>query len=332
MRSLLTLVAMAGFFGTARAEVATVVTAYQYGLTYLPLMVMQDQQLVERKAEELAGLKLKTEWRVFSGPAAINDGILAGSLHFGGVGTSSLVTLWAKTRQKLAIRAVGSLSCMPVQLLTNQARIKSLADFTASDKIALPSVKVGVQAVTLQMAAAQAFGPGQFDRLDALTVGMGHPDAMIAMLAGKAGISGHFASAPYISQELAEGKGRIHSVLKSYEVLGGPASFTLVVASSRWRDENPKVYAAYVAAFEAATALINSRRDEAARIYLKVSGSKESLESIRALLANPDHVFDLTPRAIHKYADFMYQVGTIKEKATTWQDLVHPNLLSRPGS
>ena len=48
--------------------------------------------------------------------------------------------------------------------------MKTIKDFTEKDKIALPAVKVSVQAVTLQMAAEKAFGEGQQDKLDALTV------------------------------------------------------------------------------------------------------------------------------------------------------------------
>lgn len=316
----------------AWAEVSTVVSGYQYGLTYLPLMVMKEQGLVEKHALARSQIKLATEWKVLSGPAPINDGLLAGSLHFGAVGTSSLVTLWAKTKDKLGIKAVGSLSSVPMYLNTNDPAIKTLDDFGAKDKIAVPSIKVSVQAVTLQMAAAQKWGMAAYNRLDHLTVGMAHPEAYVALLSQKPAVSAHFASVPFQSQELSEGKGRIHTVLSSYQVLGGPSSFTLVVASTPFRIQNPKVYEAYVAAFEEATEFIQKNRKEAAELYLKVTGSKESPASLEALLGDPDHLFDLTPRQIQKYADFMYQVGTIKVKATSWQDLVHPNLLSRQGS
>lgn len=316
----------------AQAEVDTVVSGYQYGLTYLPLMVMQEQHLVEKQAQAMQIKDLKTDWKIFSGPAPINDGLLSGSLHFGGVGTPSLVTLWAKTRSSIGIRAVGSLAYMPMYLNTNNDKVKTLEDFGSQDKIAVPSVKVGVQAVTLQMAAAQKFGLKQFDKLDYLTVGMAHPEAFVALLSGKSGISAHFASVPFQSQEIEQGKGKVHTVLKSYDILGGPATFTLVVAAEKFRKANPKVYEAYTRAFEEATKFINGNKKEAADLYLKVSGSKETPASILALLNDPENVFDLTPKQISKYATFMHEVGTIKEQAASWQDLAHPNLAGRPGS
>ncbi len=314
------------------AEKSTVTTGYQYGLTYLPLMIMKEQQLVEKQAMARFQMKLATEWRVLSGPAPINDGLLAGSLDFGAVGTSSLVTLWSKTSDKLGIRAVGSLACIPMYLNTNKPKIRSLEDFSPTDKIAVPSVKVSVQAVTLQMAAAQKWGKDNYNRLDPLTVAMAHPEAYIGLMNAKPSISAHFASVPFQSQELNDGKGKITTVLNSYQILGGPASFTLVVASTPFRTSNPKVYEAYVAAFEEATQFIQTQKLSAAEIYLRVTGSKESLASIEALLNDPDNIFDLTPRQIQKYADFMYEVGTIKTKASSWKDMVHPNLFSRQGT
>ena len=86
-----------------RAEVHTVTTGYQYGLTYLPLMVMHEQHLVEKNAAALKLGPLETDWKIFSGPAPINDGLLSGSLSFGAVGTPSLVMLWDKTRKNFWI-------------------------------------------------------------------------------------------------------------------------------------------------------------------------------------------------------------------------------------
>jgi NitT/TauT family transport system substrate-binding protein len=316
---------------SARAEVKTLVTGYQYGLTYLPLMIMQHRSLVEKNATALGLINLKTDWKVLSGPAPINDGLLTRALHVGAVGTPSLVTLWAKTKDRDPVRAVGSLSCMPMYLNTTNPKIKTVKDFDSQDRIAVPSVKVGVQAVTLQMAAAQALGDEKFAALDPLTVAMAHPEAYVALMSGKS-ITAHFGAAPFQTQELEQGLGKVHTVLKSYDVLGGKSTFTLAVATDSFRKENPLAYKAYVAAFAEATALINADKRTAAEIFLKVSGSKESPESILRILNDSDNEFDLTPRNITKYAAFMHQVGTIKAKPASWRELAHPNLHDRPGT
>ena len=289
-------------------------------------MVMQEHKLIEKH-----GNGLQAQWRVLNGPAPINDGIVAGSLHFGAIGTSSVVMLWAKTRKKLGIRLAGALSSMPMWLNTSDPNIKSIKDFSTKDKIAFPSVKIGVQGVTLQKAAADAFGEANFARLDPLTVGMSHPDAFVALLSGGS-ITAHFAAPPFQQQEIEQGKGKVHTVLKSNDVWGGKAMFTGVVATTRFRKDNPQAYGAFGAALKEASDWINANHDAAAAIYLKVTGSKESLPWIKSLLDDPENSFDLTPYGLAKYAKFMHQNGTIKELAQSWQDLCHENLHALGGS
>src|SRR6185312_3884163 len=110
---------------------------------------------------------------------------------------------------------VGAINSMPLYLNTRNPAVKTLKDFTDKDRIALPAVKVSIQAVTLQMAAEQAFGPGQQNKLDQLTVSMKHPDALAALLSGRSEVTAHFGSAPFQYQELEDK--RAHRVLNSYD-------------------------------------------------------------------------------------------------------------------
>ena len=64
-----------------------------------------------------------------------------------------------------------------LSLNTNRARIKTLADFTPDDKIALPGIKTSLAAVVLQMLVAQRFGQASYAKLDPMTVGLPHPEA-----------------------------------------------------------------------------------------------------------------------------------------------------------
>src|SRR6185295_15959566 len=116
--------------------------------------------------------------------------------------------------------------------------VKTLKDFTDNDRIALPAVKVSIQAVTLQMAAEKFLG--KYDALDKLTVSMAHPDGMAAMMSGKSEITGHFSSAPFQYQQLEDP--RVKRVVNSYEVLGGPATFNTIWTTSAFHDKNPKTY------------------------------------------------------------------------------------------
>src|SRR3989442_13908835 len=94
-RTLLLLLALAA--GAARAEIAEVRCAQQYGLSYLALMLMEDGQLIEKHAKA-QGLELKATWAKLGGPQAMNDALLSGSLEFATGGVPSLITLWSKTK------------------------------------------------------------------------------------------------------------------------------------------------------------------------------------------------------------------------------------------
>ena len=149
-----------------RAELAEINVAQQYGIGYLSLMMMEEQKLIEKHAKA-AGLDVKVNWAKFAGGNVMNDALLSGSLQFASGGVGPLITIWAKTKGNLDVKGVAALDSMPLYLNTRNPNVKSVKDFTEKDRIALPAVKVSVQAVTLQMAAEKAFGEGQHGKLDA---------------------------------------------------------------------------------------------------------------------------------------------------------------------
>jgi NitT/TauT family transport system substrate-binding protein len=313
----------------ARAEVGEIKVAQQYGISYLPLMIMEDQKLIEKHAKT-AGLDITVGWAKFAGGNVMNDALLSNSLQFASGGVGPLVILWARTRGNLDVKAVSAINSMPIYLNTRNPNVKSIRDFTDKDRIALPAVKVSIQAVTLQMAAEKAYGEGQQNRLDPLTVSMSHPDAQTALLSGASEIDAHFSSPPFQYQQLD--KPGIHTVLNSYDVLGGPATFNLVWTTSKFRTENPKIYDAFVKALDEATAIINGDKKAAAETYLRLSRDKDTVQAILAMLNDPAIVYTTTPQNVTKYVDFMLKIGSIKGKPDSWKDLFFPNAHGLPGS
>src|SRR6266478_6195969 len=309
----------------ARAETNEIRAAQQYGLSYLALMLMEDGKLVEKHAKQAGLPELKVTWAKLGGPQAMNDALLSGSLDFGTGGVPSLITLWAKTHGTTnEVKGVGALNSMPVNLVTSNPKVKSIRDFTDQDKIAVTTVKVSTQALLLQMAAAKEFGEQNYAKLDPLTVSLPHPDAMTALLSGGSTITAHFSSPPFQYQEVA--RPGIRTILSNYEILGGPATFNLVWSTSKFRDANPKTYAAFVAAFEEATATINRDKRAAAEVYKRMSGTKESIDELLKMMQDPLVEYTLTPKSIMKTAEFMAKVGTIKDRPATWKDLFFPNV------
>jgi sulfonate transport system substrate-binding protein len=314
----------------AGAEVSELKVARQYGISYLPMMIMEDQKLIEKAAAAAGVPNLEVTWAQFAGGNVMNDALLSNSLDFAAGGVGPFVTLYAKTRGNYNVRAAAALNSMPLYLNSSNPAVKTIKDFTDKDKIALPAVKVSIQAVTLQMAAEQAFGAGQQNKLDRLTVSMSHPDAQIALLSGSSEITGHFTSPPYQFNELA--KPGIHRVLNSYDVLGGPATFNVVWTSGKFHDENPKVYGAFVKALDEAEAIVNNDHKGAAETYLRMTKDKSSVDDIVKMLDDPTMVFTTTPNNMMKYVDFMLKVGAIKSKPDSWKDMFFPNAQNLHGS
>lgn len=318
-----------GAAAAAHAEVSQIAVAREYGISYLPLMIMQDQNLIEKQAAARGVKDLKVDWVKFAGGNVMNEALLSGSLQFASGGVAPMVIAWARTRDNYGIKGVAALNAMPLFLNTDDPNVKTIKDFTDKDKIGLPAVKVSIQAVTLQMAAEKVFGPGQEHKLDSLTVSMSHPDAMAALAAHA--ITAHFGGPPFEYQEL-ELPG-VHTVLNSYDVLGGPASFNLVWTTTKFYKDNPKIYAAYVAALNEAIDEINHDKKAAAEEYLKdTHDDKDSVDFILKMLDDPQIVYTTTPEHVMKYVRFMHKVGTISVLPKSWKDLFFPNVDKLHGS
>jgi len=313
----------------SRAELAEIKVAKQYGISYLPLMLMEDGNLIEKHARA-EGVAVKVTWATFAGGNVMNDALLSNSLQIASGGVGPLVTLWARTRGNLDVRGVGALNSMPLYLVSRDPQVKTVGDLSDRDRIALPAAKISVQALALQMAAEQRFGPGQQYRFDPLTVSMAHPDAMAALLSGQSEVNAHFGSPPYQYQELA--RPGMHLVLNNYDVMGGAVTFNVVWTTARFRSDNPKLYAAFVAALDEAEATINHDKHVAAEAYLRITHDKDSVEDIERMLNDPQTVFTTTPQNVMKYADFMYKIGAIKVRPESWKDLFFSDLHSLPGS
>lgn len=326
----LAVLVMTGATSAVRAEDKEVNFARQYGISYLPLMIMEKDKLIEKHAKAAGLGEITVVWKTLAGGADMNDALLSKSLDFVSGGVAPMVKIWAKTKGNFDVKALCSINSMPLYLNTSNPAVKTIKDFTDKDRIALPAVKVSIQAVTLQMAAAKAFGDADYQKLDHLTVTMAHPDGMTALLSGKSEITSHFTAPPFQYQELE--KQGVHTVVNSYDVLGGPATFNLVWTTSEYVKNNPKTYAAVVAAVEEAITIINKDKKAAAQTYVELAKSKQPVEEILKLMNDPLIQFTTTPLNVMKYAEFMQRVGAIKVKPDSWKDMFFPNVHAQQGS
>ncbi|MFZ2092034.1 MAG: ABC transporter substrate-binding protein, partial [Pseudolabrys sp.] len=60
----------AAFAGTGKAEVNELTVAQQYGVSFLPLMMMEKNKLIEKHAAASGLSGLKVSWAKVAGPAA----------------------------------------------------------------------------------------------------------------------------------------------------------------------------------------------------------------------------------------------------------------------
>jgi NitT/TauT family transport system substrate-binding protein len=319
----------AALFGLpAQAETAKVVL--QYGISYLPLSVMQAQGLWEKRAKEL-DLDLKVDWQNLGNGGALNDAILAGSADIAAGGFAPMMKLWDKTRNNLRVRGIAALNSSPVLLVTNRPDIRRLRDFKPDDRIALSIPKVSYQAIVLQMAAEMEFGPGSFAKLDVQTVSMKHPDAVAALLSPKSPIAAYFGSAPY--QEYVLKRPGISKVLDSFDVFGGPVIFTSVWSAAAFPEKKPVAYKAFLLALGDAMKRIEQDKPGAVDDYIKVTGTAESERALLlSIVEDPKNVYAMEPQASEKFSEFLARTGFIETKPRSWKDYFFPGVYTLGGS
>jgi NitT/TauT family transport system substrate-binding protein len=307
------------FGGTAQAEVSVVNMSKQFGLPYLPMIVIEAQQLIEKNAKAAGLGDVKTTWTQRVGPAAELDALLAGQADFIGPGGTTLATIWDKTAgTPQEVRALIAMQSMPFVLVTRNPNVKTIADFSDADRIAVPTVKISGQAMALQMAAAKLWGFDKYDKVDAYTVTMGHPDAMQSMLTGQT-VNSHFAVAPFNYYELKVPG--IHTVLNSYAT-DGKHTNGIQVTTKTFHDANPKICMAVRASHEEANAFIKREPKAAAQIYLKLTNDKKnSADDLVAMINDPDIDYTTAPANLMKHVEFMHKVGRLKHMPSSWKDL-----------
>lgn len=313
------------------AQAAEIRLARQFSMGYLQLNVMEHQELIEKHAKALGLNDLKVSWFTFNGPTAVNEALISGNIDVGSGGVPGLLVLWSRTKgTPQEVRGISALSSQPFLLNARDAKIKTIKDFTDNDRIAVPAVRSSVQAITLQMAAAKAYGDKEFAKLDPLTVSMSPPDATVALLKGGAQIAAAFSVPPFQYQQLEDSQ--IHTVLNSFDVMGGSHTFTAAWTSAKFRDGNPVLYKALVAALKEATEIVNKDKHAAAALWIEDAKSKLPLDMVGKIVASPQVQWTLVPENTMKYADFMSSVGTLKAKPDSWKDYFFPEIYDLKGS
>jgi NitT/TauT family transport system substrate-binding protein len=320
MLALLLLIAVTAAPSLSRAEVSELkIPLGAGGFGFLPLHMMKKFKLIEKHAAR-ANLSLTVNWSNIGGPSAMNEALLSGSAHFISAGPPAFLTLWDRTRGNLNVKGVVAMSSIPMYLNTRAERLRSIDDIREGEKIAVTAIKVSIPSIIMQMYAKEKYGPSAVFRFDPYTVSMAHPDAVVAILTGKTEIKAHFASQPFHQRELREPG--VHTIMNSNDVMGGDTTFTMISATQKFHDENPKTMAVFIAAFKESLQMIRADQHAAADVLLESMGGRGySVDELVEMLKDPQVKYTILPENVMKYATFMHGIGTLKNQPASISEL-----------
>jgi NitT/TauT family transport system substrate-binding protein len=300
------------------------------GVGFLPLLVMEKNQLIERYAKE-SGIDTHVQWIDIGGPSIVNDALLSGSADFIAAGPPAFIVLWDRTAESAKVMGVAAMTSLPMYLNTRADHMKKLDDVTEKDKIAVTAIKVSIPAIIMQMYAKERYGPSEATRFDRYTVSLTHPDGVVAMLSGSNAVNAHFTSPPFHQRERKDP--HVRTILTSDEVMGGSTTFTMLSTTTKFREQNPRIYAAVLKALGEANRMIVADKHAAAEL-LRTSSAEAgfSAEEMFDSVDDPGVKFTTTPENVMKYADFMAGIGSIKKRPNSWKDMFFPEIHAAPGS
>jgi len=308
----------------------TVNFVQQRGLLYLPVDEMVSGGILQQEATKLGLGRVNATVKTLSGPAPVIDALLSGSADYGTAALPSLLTLWDKTHgTPNEIKAVGTVSNGAMVLYTINPNVKTIADFTEQDRIAVPSVGISFNAMMLEMAAEKIWNDPH--RLDHLTVGLGHSDAVAALSAGygRSTITAHIAVQPFTSRGLK--LPGAHVIADSREVFGGPLTQITLLATKQTKEKNPTLFKAVANALDESIRVANADKRAAAILWKGAQNASENVDELVALLDDPGFEFTAEPHRIAYFAAFLNRIGSMKAKVTDWKELFWETAHNRNG-
>ncbi|MCR5137848.1 MAG: ABC transporter substrate-binding protein [Oscillospiraceae bacterium] len=282
----------------------TINIAYQGGIGYAPIHVMETKNLIEKNYPG----EIKVTFQKLDSGAAINEGIIGGSIQIGCMGVAPAVSGAAAG---IPYKIVSGLCAQSHGLMSNNPEIRTLADIKDTDKIAL--VNTGsIQHILLAMTAEKVLGDAH--ALDNNIQKMSHAEGMAALESGTVQL--HLTSSPFIYQERANE--RYNELTELNEVW--PVGNTFLVAmASESISEDQELFQAVKKAFDEAIRFINEDRKGIVEIESRYLGLEP--EEVEADLNQPECQFSAELKGVQDMADFMYRAGFI-EKEMKAEDLM----------
>lgn len=292
--------------GTEKRKDYKITIAEQFGLAYAPLQVVKELKLLEKN---LPGVEVN--WTQLGNTAAIREAMLANKVDTGFMAIPPFLIGWDKG---MTWKIIGGLSSSPVGLVTYKESVKSIADFTSEDRIAVPQPG-SIQHILLSMACEKEFGDAH--KLDDLLVTLSHPDGMTALLA-KRDITAHFTTPPYLYKEL-ENKG-MHQILDGRDAAGRDFTFIVGACTEKFHNDNPDVYKAFVKSLSEAIAFVNENPEKTSAMLSKIYNIPE--DELVKYLTWEGMEYSQKVKGINTFAEFMKRYGYIAKTPSKASDIV----------
>lgn len=284
---------------TDGGEEKKITIAYQGGIGYAPIHVMEEKDLIEENYDG----EIEVEFVKLDSGAAINEGIIGGTIDIGCMGLGPAISGVAAG---VPYKAISNLCSQSHGLMSNDPAIKSLADITSEDKIAL--VNTGsIQHILLAMAAEKSLGDAH--ALDNNIQAMSHAEGMAALESGTVKL--HLTSSPFIYQERENAA--YNELPEINQVWPSGNSFLLAMASENVVADE-KLNQAVLAAFDQAFEFINN--DKEALADIEVEYLDLDRETVMSYLNEVDCQFFPQLRGADDMAAFMYSAGFITKEVS----------------
>lgn len=272
----------------------TVRLAKQYGMQYATGYIVEKMNLLEKY---LPGATI--EWSSFGGGAAITEALISGHLDVGFMGMPPAVIAIDRGAD---LKIASGVCVPPFDLMVKDDRLKSIADFTPQDKIAIPGIG-STQHILLSIAAREKLNKAR--DFDSNMVAMANPDAYSSLVNGTE-VVGHFTTMPFLELEARQG---FRSILTGKEAYGDAS---IVCVTTKKFHSNPSVYAGLIGALNEAIDLLNKQDPDVLKIVSEVE--KISLDDAKAFLDWPGTNYTANIYGLMGIANYMYEVGYIKNK------------------
>lgn len=295
--------------GLSGQELDTITIGYQPGVGYAPLLLMQQQEVLEEEFPDK-----EFEWQELNSGAAIRDGAISGEIQIAAGGVGPFIVGYGSG---VPWKVLVALDDANLRLMSTEN--ETLEDLASGDAIAMPGPD-SIQAIVLRRAADEELGSAE--ALDSQIVAMGHPDGMQALLSGQ--IDGHLTSPPFQEQLTEEGA---NTVVESYDVFG-EHTFNSVYVLEPFYEGNTEVVDAFRDGVADAVAELRSDPEGAAPQLAEIMGEGVTTEEVEEQITSEDITYTTEPSGFMEFARFMHEIDLVEEIPDSAEEFCYPSELT----